>query len=140
MKTRFAAFALLLCAPLLVETTLAHPRGKAPSQYKVVSGGHSHSVHGVSARPPVYATRYPRFYQTNVRSSYGIYPRYPEYYSAGYRPIRTYGGATPRYYYKSRIGYIGRPYIHVRNDWDGCHPYYHHYHHDDSRLYRIAVP
>jgi len=131
MKTRFvagmaASLTLLILSPICVENTMA-------------AGGHSgghQAVKGQAYASPgraAYAYRYPRYVKTQSKPTYGIYPRFPQRtpavpYYRGYNPYYR------NYYYRSHIGSIGRPYVHVRYDYrDKCHPYYHHYHHDERR-------
>jgi hypothetical protein len=132
MKTSSLAIALLVCATLWPDVASARSKGGSSHEYRVVSGGHSHSSRGYAFRPTFFANRYPRFYPTTSRSNF-IALSYPSYQPPGYRVVQFRRGSQSRYAYGSHIGYIGRPYIHVRNGRDGCHPYTHHYHHDDWR-------
>jgi hypothetical protein len=136
MKHRSVVLALFFCAPLLLDVAQAHSKGKSSSGYRVVSGGHHHSSRGFTLRPTFYSNRYPRFYPTNSRSNF-IQPAYRSSWPVGYRAVPAWGTVYSGRYYQSHTGYIGRPYIHVRNGWGGCHPYTHYYHHDDWRLRRV---
>lgn len=145
MKTPLLALALAVGFTLVPDDASARSNGRSSHGYRVVSGGHRHSGHGIAIRPSYTANRYPRFYPTTSRSNF-IVPTYTSSYPVGYRVVRSRGGSYPRYYYGSHVGYIGRPYIHVGFGQigygqigygrPGCHPYTHHYHHDDWRFSR----
>lgn len=139
MKTSSIAIVLLVSAGLWPDLASARNRVTSSAEYRVVSGGHVHAEHGFLARPWNPSNRYPRFYatgsHTKIRTSDDLF-----YGVTGYRVIQSRGVHYPRYYYRSHIGFIGRPYIHVANDREGCHPYTHFYHHDDWRLSRVFRP
>ena len=138
MKTRFVAglasvVAAAILAPLSMDTLRAEPSVAVP-----VPPGPSYAGY------PNYANRYPRFHGIAKKPGFGMYPRYPYYYTGRrspeslYRPYRVTGGYYyPRYYYKSHVGKFGLPYIHVRYEPEPSRaPYEHFYHHDDRRIVR----